>query len=109
MVKALALTGLRRCNNYTASTLLVNDQTSDEYECTDVATGPDDAPQMSTCPIEKAQMESGNWTIVVVGNNGDGKPFAWQRDFSLSVAPQQTTTIADTVDITVTKTPRMHQ
>ena len=40
---------------------------------------------MTTCPIEKDQMTSGEWSILVIGNNADGNPFAYERDFSLTV------------------------
>jgi hypothetical protein len=40
---------------------------------------------MTTCPIEKDQMVSGEWSILVIGNNADGNPFAYERDFSLTV------------------------
>jgi len=40
---------------------------------------------MSTCPIEKDQMTSGEWSILVIGNNADGNPFAYERDFNLTV------------------------
>jgi hypothetical protein len=40
---------------------------------------------MTTCPIEKDQMVSGEWSILVIGNNADGNPFAYERDFNLTV------------------------
>jgi hypothetical protein len=40
---------------------------------------------MTTCPIEKDQMASGEWSILVIGNNADGNPFAYERDFNLTV------------------------
>jgi hypothetical protein len=40
---------------------------------------------MTTCPIEKDQMTSGAWSILVIGNNADGNPFAYERDFNLTV------------------------
>ena len=50
-------------------------------------------------------MSSGEWTILVIGNNGDGNPFAYERDFSLTVGPQETTTITQTVTFTQTSVP----
>ncbi len=47
---------------------------------------------MSTCPVLKGQMSSGNWSILTLGNNGNGDPFSYQRDFTLQVGPQQTVT-----------------
>jgi hypothetical protein len=66
------------CNEDVADILLV-DPSGDEYLCTQVGTTPADTPKLSTCPILKNQMVSGDWIIIVVGNNDDGFPFAWQR------------------------------
>lgn len=93
------------CNNDTASILLVNDSTEEEYECTSVPTVPNDVSQMSTCPILKSQMTSGEWSILVIGNNGNGNPFAYERDFTLTCGPQQTTTVTPTVTYTATDQP----
>ena len=93
------------CQNDTAAILLVNDQTEDEYECSSVLTVPSNRSQLSTCPIGKSQMTTGNWSIITLGNNGKGRPFAWQRNFSLSVEPQQTKTVAPTVTYTLISTP----
>ena len=94
-----------RCNNDTASILLVNNQTLDQYECSLVPTAPDNIPEMSTCPIQKNQMSTGNWAILLLGNNVSGKPFAWQRSFNISVGPQQTITITPTATGTSTSYP----
>jgi hypothetical protein len=50
-------------------------------------------------------MSSGEWTILVIGNNGNGNPFAYERDFSLTVGPQETVTITNTVTYTQTSLP----
>jgi hypothetical protein len=50
-------------------------------------------------------MSSGEWTILVIGNNGDGNPFAYERDFSLTVGPQTTETVTQTVTFTQTSIP----
>lgn len=65
------------CNQDVADVLLV-DPSGDEYLCSQVPTenGP---PQLSTCPILKNQMTSGDHIILILGNNDDGNPFAWQR------------------------------
>ena len=77
-----------------AYVLLVNDDTGDQLECSGVATTPDLTNVISTCPITKSQMTSGPWSILVIGNNGDGSPYAWQRDFTLTVGvPSMFTTI----------------
>ncbi|KAK1814195.1 hypothetical protein LTR12_011393 [Friedmanniomyces endolithicus] len=83
---------LSQGQNDTADIILVNDQTLDEYECSRLPTVPDDTRQMSTCPVLKSQMSSGNWSILTLGNNGNGDPFSYQRDFTLQVGPQQTVT-----------------
>jgi len=112
------------CNDDEASVLLVQQSTEDEWECTSISTGkhftraiaqdsavlihyqvPSNTSELSTCPIEKDQMSSGEWTILVIGNNGDGNPFAYERDFSLTVGPQETTTATQTVTFTQTLIP----
>lgn len=68
-------------------------------------------------------MFSGHWIFLVIGNNGDGDPFAWQRgqsihlyllyhdsnfqtkDLYLDVGPQETVTVTPTVTFSVTSTP----
>ncbi|EME78399.1 uncharacterized protein MYCFIDRAFT_205022 [Pseudocercospora fijiensis CIRAD86] len=85
--------------------ILVNDDTGDQVLCTDVPTTPDLVSQMSTCPITKDEMTSGDWSIIVIGNNGDGSPFGWQRDFYLTVGIPQTTTITSTLTFSETTTP----
>jgi hypothetical protein len=84
------------CAGGDANIILVNDQTEQEYDCTDIPTTPDGESQMSTCPIEQDHMSSGNWTVVAIGNNGDAAPFAWQRKFYLSVATPNASTQTST-------------
>lgn len=93
------------CNDDEASVLLVEQSTEDEWECTSVPTVPNDVSQLSTCPLEKDQMSSGDWSLLIIGNNGNGNPFAYERDFYLTVAPQETTTVTPTVTFTATSTP----
>lgn len=45
-------------------------------------------------------MYSGDWSLVVISNNGDADPIAFQRDFSLSVGVPSTVTITPTVTAT---------
>ncbi|KXT00499.1 hypothetical protein AC578_4084 [Pseudocercospora eumusae] len=85
--------------------ILVNGDTGDQVLCSDVATTPDLVSQMSTCPITKDEMTSGDWSIIAIGNNGDGSPFGWQRDFYLTVGIPQTTTITSTLTFSETTTP----
>jgi hypothetical protein len=71
--------------NTTAYILLVNNETGNQLECSGVATTPDLTNMISTCPITKNAMTSGAWSVLVIGNNGDGSPYAWERDFTLTV------------------------
>lgn len=68
--------------------------------CTDTALTPDDTDMLSVCPLRKDQLVSGNWSIIVISNNGDAVPLAAQRDFVLSVGPQITSTITPTITAT---------
>ena len=68
-----------------------------------VPTVPDNAPELATCPVLKDQIASGDFLIIAVGNNGNGTPFAYQREFNISAGPQQATTYYYTP--TVTSTP----
>ncbi|OAL50290.1 hypothetical protein IQ07DRAFT_423235 [Pyrenochaeta sp. DS3sAY3a] len=96
------------CNPGLADVLFV-DPDDDEYLCSQLQTTPENEFKMSTCPIRKDQMISGHWLLLVLGNNGDGQPFAWQRDLYLTVAPQITTTITPTVTFSVSTTPTVTQ
>lgn len=87
-----------------ADVLLV-DPNGDEYLCSSVPTTPADTPELSTCPIRKSQMFSGDWMILILGNNDDGNPFAWERDLYLDCGPQVTSTVTSTVTYNVTTTP----
>jgi hypothetical protein len=74
------------CNDDVADILLV-DPSGDEYLCSQVGTTPADTPKLSTCPILKNQIVSGEWIIIIIGNNDDGFPFAWQRGSPCSSQP----------------------
>jgi hypothetical protein len=67
------------CNTGMADVLLVDIAGGNEFLCSQVPTVPEDTPELSTCPILKSQMTTGDWIIEVLGNNGDGNPFAWER------------------------------
>ena len=45
-------------------------------------------------PIQKKDMISGPHAILVISNNGDAEPIAYQREFDLTVGPQATTTVS---------------
>ncbi|RMX89684.1 hypothetical protein D0869_00693 [Hortaea werneckii] len=82
-----------------ANNLLV-DPNGDQYLCTDTDIFPEDTTGTSTCPLEKQQMWSGDWTVVIISNNGEkGCPIAIQRDFELTVAEPSTEMYTPTVTI----------
>jgi len=92
------------CNQDVADIMLVL-PSGDELICSQVPTTPDDTPEMSTCPIQKDEMVSGEYLILITGNNGDGNPFAWERDIQLDCGPQATSTVTPTVTYNITVTP----
>jgi hypothetical protein len=115
----------RGCNNDVADVLFVRPD-GEEYFCTDVNTYPQDQRMLSVCPVRKDQMTSGHWMLLIIGNNGDGYPFAWQRgtyclfhrkhrsiltnlDLYLTVGPQATITKTPTVTFTQSTTPTQTQ
>jgi hypothetical protein len=77
------------------------DPNGDQYQCSDTPLTPDYTPETVTCtdwPQDK--LYSGDWSLVVISNNGDADPIAYQRDFSLSVGTPTTVTITPTVTAT---------
>ena len=50
-------------------------------------------------------MYSGEWSLLILSNNGDCAPIDYERDFYLSVGPQQTTTVPPTIYVSATVTP----
>ncbi|QIW96493.1 hypothetical protein AMS68_002011 [Peltaster fructicola] len=89
-----ALEEFEGCQNDTAHNVFVDPQ-GDQSECSETALTPDDVPQLITCSQwPKNQLYTGEWSLIVVSNNGNGDPIAYQRDFSLIVGPQQTLTAA---------------
>lgn len=80
------------CQSDEANNILV-DPNGDEYLCTNTNMQPDDTNELSTCPIEKDQMWSGDWSIVIMSNNGEADPIAYERDFYLSVGTPVTQTV----------------
>ncbi|KAG9638739.1 hypothetical protein KCU95_g4683, partial [Aureobasidium melanogenum] len=88
------------CDNDTADNILV-DPNGDQYECSDTPLVPAYTPETVTCsdwPQDK--LYSGDWSLVVISNNGGGDPIAYQRDFSLTVGTPTTVTITPTVTAT---------
>jgi hypothetical protein len=85
------------CADDVAAIELVNWDSGDEYTCSDIPLQPDGTPEISTCDIEKDQMVSGTWGLILVSNNGidpNSPPFANQRTFSLDVGVQATSTVS---------------
>lgn len=77
------------------------DPNGDQYECSDTPLVPAYTPETVTCsdwPQDK--LYSGDWSLVVISNNGDGDPIAYQRDFSLTVGTPTTVTVTPTVTAT---------
>ncbi|CAD0105812.1 unnamed protein product [Aureobasidium uvarum] len=88
------------CDNDTANNILV-DPNGDQYQCSDTPLTPDYTPETVTCtdwPQDK--MYTGDWSLVVISNNGDADPIAYQRDFSLQVGTPTTMTYTPTVTAT---------
>ncbi|RMZ02134.1 hypothetical protein D0862_06129 [Hortaea werneckii] len=95
----------RGCNDATADVMLVNMNNGDQYFCSSVPTVPDNTTQVSTCPVQHSQLTTANYSIITLGNNGKGNPFAVQRDFVLNVGRQQTSTVTISAPSTVTSAP----
>jgi hypothetical protein len=77
------------------------DPNGDQYECSDTPLTPDYTPETVTCndwPQDK--LYSGDWSLVVISNNGNADPIAFQRDFALDVGTPTTLTITPTVTAT---------
>ncbi|KAK5123449.1 hypothetical protein LTR85_002487 [Meristemomyces frigidus] len=92
------------CQNDTSDNVLI-DPTGNEYLCSTTPLTPDDTPETVTCPVDKDQLTSGDWALIILSNNGAACPIAYERDFSLSVGPQQTTTVTPVVTIDTAYTP----
>jgi hypothetical protein len=110
------------CSSDVANNVLV-DPNGDQWECTDTQLLPSDSDQLSTwywslqstemnnanccSPLAKnnPMMVSGDWSILILSNNGDGDPIAFERDFVVTVGAQATTTTTPSVTAWVTVTP----
>ncbi|KAH7054541.1 hypothetical protein B0J12DRAFT_739057 [Macrophomina phaseolina] len=99
-----AVSEFEGCSGGTSDILLI-DPNRKEYLCTDVPVTPDDTPQLSTCPILKSQMFSGDWLLLLFGNNEDEASYAYQRLLHLTVGAQVTSTYTSTVTWDITTTP----
>jgi len=98
------LTNITGCQQDVANNILI-DPNGDEYQCTDTNLTPDDTNQLSTCPLDKDQMSSGAWSVLIISNNGDADPIAYERDFDLTVGLPVTTTYTPTVTVYATVFP----
>ncbi|KAK4958862.1 hypothetical protein LTR10_003659 [Elasticomyces elasticus] len=92
------------CQPDVANNLLV-DPNGDELQCSDTNLTPDDTDQLSSCPIEKSQLESGDWSILIISDNGASCPIAYERDLYLSVGIPSTVLYTPTVTLSATSTP----
>ncbi|TKX23282.1 hypothetical protein C1H76_4349 [Elsinoe australis] len=89
------------CQPDYAQNLLVDPQ-GDEVLCSDTSLTPSDVNQVSTCPTLKNQLVTGEWSVLIISNNGNGTPIAYERDLYLTVGVP--TTITETPTITITAT-----
>jgi hypothetical protein len=93
------------CENDSAHNVFI-DPTGDQTECSETPMQPDNTPQLVTCEDwPKDRLYDGAWSRLVISNNGDGDPIAYQRDFSLTVGEQQTSTVTPTVTVRNVETP----
>ncbi|KAF2224886.1 hypothetical protein BDZ85DRAFT_194816 [Elsinoe ampelina] len=82
-----------RCQPDLAQNLLV-DPEGNEVLCTDTSLTPDDINQISTCPTLKNQLVSGEWSVLIISNNGNGSAIAYERDLYLTVGVPTTITVS---------------
>ena len=47
-------------------------------------------------PLNKNQLWSGAWSVLIISNNGDAEPIAYERDFLLNVGTPFTEIITPT-------------
>jgi hypothetical protein len=94
------------CQNDTAHNVFV-DPNGDQTECSQTPMQPNNAPQLVTCEDwPKDRLYDGDWSLLIISNNGDtGDPIAYQRDFSLIVGEQQTSTVTPTLTVSNVETP----
>ena len=96
------ITVFQGCNQETINPVLVGPDGS-EYACSSIRTQPAGQQMTSTCGIPFSAMRSGNWRIIVSGNQ-----ISVQRSITLTVGQPQTVwyTATPTVVIGVTVTAR---
>ncbi|KAK6433641.1 hypothetical protein LTR95_010184 [Oleoguttula sp. CCFEE 5521] len=100
-----ALQEFEGCQNDVSHNVFV-DPAGDQSECTETPMQPDDTPQLVTCSQwPKNKLYNGDWSLLIISNNGNAEPIAFQRDFSLTVGPQITSTVTPTLTVSVIQTP----
>jgi len=93
------------CQNATANNILVAPNGT-QWECNATPMQPSNSSQLVTCPVDQNQLYSGNWSIIILSNNGECQPIDYMREFYLSVGVQETTTLpGSTTTETTTTTP----
>lgn len=90
------------CTNDTSHNVLV-DPNGDQTECSQTSMQPSNVTQTVTCDAWTNQnMSSGDWSILIISNNGNESAIAYQRDFHIDVGqPNATTSAAPTITNTV--------
>jgi len=101
----ILLIPLPGCQKGASAYNVLVDPTGNQYNCTSTNLTPDNTTVTSTCNINKSQLSSGDWSVLLFSNNGQCAPFNAKREFMLSVGPQQTTTVTPLVVFTSTSTP----
>jgi len=92
------------CDDDVANNVLVDPQ-GNQYQCSDTPLTPDYTPQTINCTsVLESGMQSGDWSLLIISNNGDGDPISYERDFSLDVGAQETATATPTVTVTTIQT-----
>ncbi|KAK4498928.1 hypothetical protein PRZ48_009438 [Zasmidium cellare] len=87
------------CANDTSNNVLVDPQ-GNQAQCSNTDLQPNKQTQLITCSDNpKDSLYSGNWSLLVISNNGNADPIAYQRDFSLDVGAQSTTYVYPTVTV----------
>lgn len=105
--KALIHADVRR-NDVSNNVLVLPN--GDQDQCSDTPLQPDNTPQLVNCTgAPKNTLVSGDYSLLIISNNGNGDPIAYQRDFSLSVGPQQTSTVTPTLTVSNGITPIVNQ
>lgn len=88
-----------------ANVVLVAPNAKESFYCSDIATSSDYTDVTTTCPIQKNQMYSGDWKLVILNNNGDNPSFTASRLLHLNVGEQVTSVVVPTVTLNVSSTP----